>query len=155
MPQIQTRNPVLGRPLVEDLLGALSVVPGAALLVTPFVHLFTAGPATILPTTLPAEFTEAAFVGYVAKALALPLLGPVNIDANNLAAHNEVDFLAGAVVAPGEMILGYWVDEDAGVGVVMYMGEIFDAPIPIAFVGDYISLDVAFPAGYAFNLMPT
>lgn len=154
MPQIQTRNPVLGRPLVDALLDALSVVPGAALLVTPKVHLFTAGPTPILPTSLPADFTQATFAGYAAAALALPLLGSIQIDPNDLAQHNEVDFLAGAVVAPGETILGYWVDEAVAGGLVLYMAEIFETPIPITQVGDYISLDVAFPSRLAYALQP-
>jgi len=154
MPQVQTRNPVMGRPLVEALLDSLSVVPGAAHLVTPKVKLFTAGPSPITPDSLPADFTEATFVGYAPAALTLPLIGSINIDANDLGQHNEVDFLAGAVVAPGETILGYWVDDSVAAPTKMYMGEIFETPIPIAALGDYISLDVVFPSALSFNLTP-
>jgi len=151
--QVQSKNPVYGRPLSAAMLAALNVAPGAALLVTPFVHLFTAGPAVILPTSVPGDFTEATFVGYAATALTLPLLGPIQIDNADLARHNEVDFLAGAVVPPGENILGYWVDEAAAAGAVMYMGEVFETPIPIAVLGDYISLDVAFPIKQNYALL--
>ncbi len=138
---VQSNNIVFGRPLVEALLSALDTVPGAALLVTPFIHLWTAGPATITPLSLPADFTEALFVGYAAQAWNLPLAGPINIDGETLGVHNEENFLAGAVVPPGEMIAGYWIDEAAVAGTVLYMAERFAAPIPIAVAGDYISLD--------------
>jgi len=152
VPQVQSKNPVLSYALVDQLLDALSTRPLAALLVTPFVHLYTAGPTPILPTSVPGDFTEATFTGYAALALTLPLLGSIQIDPNDLAQHNEVDFLAGAVVAPGENILGYWIDEAAVGGVTLYMGEIFETPIPIAALGDYISLDAAFPGAQSFEL---
>jgi len=154
MPQVQTRNPVFGRALVEALLDSLSAVPVAAGLVTPKVKLFTAGPSPITPDSVPADFTEATFAGYAAGALALPLLGSINIDPNHLGQHNEVDFLAGAVVAPGESILGYWIDDSVGAPTKMYMGEIFETPIPIAVAGDYISLDVVFSAELTAELQP-
>lgn len=152
MPQVQSKAPVYARALTDALLDALSARPAAALLVTPFVHLFTNGPPTILPTSVPGDFTEATFVGYAAVALTLPLLGSIQIDPDDLAQHNEVDFIGGAVVPPGEVILGYWIDEAAAAGTVLYMAEIFQAPIPIAVLGNYISLDVAFPAKQSFEL---
>jgi len=139
---VQSHSIVFGRALSEALLGALSARPAAALLVTPFVHLFTAGPAPITPFSLPADFTEAAFVGYANQAWNLPLLGAINLDPNTIGVHNEENFLAGAVVPPGEMILGYWVDEAAAGGVSFYLGELFAAPIPIEVAGDFISLDI-------------
>lgn len=155
MPQLQSKNPVLGRPLVDDMLSALDTVPIAALIVTPKVHLFTAGPAVITPGSLPADFTEATFVGYAVAALTLPLLGPINADAQDRGVHNDVDFIGGAVVPPGQVILGYWVDELVAAGTKLYMGEIFETPIAIALPGDYISLDVLFPAKLVFALQPT
>jgi len=152
MPQVQSKNPVYARALSDALLDALSARPAAALLVTPFVHLFTAGPSPVTPDAVPGDFTEATFTGYAAVALALPLLGSVQIDPEDLAQHNEVDFLAGAVTPPGENILGYWVDEAAAAGTVLYLAEIFETPIPIAALGDYISLDVAFPMKQIFAL---
>jgi len=144
MPFKSSLNPVYGRPLAVNMLGALSVRPAAALLATPFVHLWTAGPTNLLPTALPADFTEATFAGYAAVALPLPLVGPINVDAQHIGDHSPADFLGGAVVFPGQSILGYWVDEAAAGGVVNYMAERFVSPVPIAFVGDFISLDVIF-----------
>jgi len=142
---VQSHNVVVGRPLAAALLSALNVAPGAALLVTPFIHLFTAGPLPITPLSVPADFTEATFVGYAAQAWNLPLLGPINVNEAILALHNEENFLAGAVVPPGEMIAGYWIDEAAAGGLVMYFGEAFTAPVPIAALGDFISLDALAP----------
>jgi hypothetical protein len=143
MPFIQSQVATLGTDLVTAMLGGLSVVPGAAFLVTPKVHLYTAGPSPITPGAAVADFTEAAFVGYAQKTLVLPLLGPINLpNGDGIGVHNEVDFLAGAVVAPGEMIQGYWIDDGA---TAFYYGERFDTPIPIALPGDFISLDVIFP----------
>jgi hypothetical protein len=131
----------IGRPLAAALLAALSARPGAALLVTPTVHLFTAGPAPISPLNLPADFTEATFVGYAAQVITLPLTGVVNLpQGDGLGVLATVNFLAGAVVSPGENILGYWVDD--GATAVLYYAEIFSAPIPIVNVGDFIQIDV-------------
>lgn len=152
MPQMQTKNPVLGSALVDALLSALDTVPAGALLVTPKVKLFTAGPTPILPTSVSADFTEATFTGYAPVALTLPLLGPINADSNDRAAHNEADFLAGAVVAPGEVILGYWIDDSVAAPTTFYLGEIFETPVPITALGDYISLDVLFPSALSFQL---
>lgn len=142
---VQTRNPILSRALLDALLAALSARPAAALLVTPFVHLFTAGPAPITLDSVSADFTAATFTGSAAVALPLPLLGPINVDASDLGAHNEVDFLATAVTPPGQTILGYWIDNAAASPTEIYLAETFETPISIAIPGDYISLDVIFP----------
>lgn len=144
MPFVQSTSPVFARNVADDLLGSLSAIPVAAGLVTPFVHLFTVGPGAITPDFTPADFTEATFAGYAPVALALPLVGPINADANHDGVHNEADFLGGAVVSPGENILGYWIDDNATTPTTQYLAEVFATPIPIAAVGDYISLDVIF-----------
>jgi len=144
MPFVQSTNPVFARNVADAMLDALSARPALALLVTPFVHLFTAGPATITPDFVPGDFTEATFTGYAPIALALPLVGPINADADHDGVHNEADFLGGAVVPPGEVIAGYWIDDNATTPTTQYMAETFVTPIPIATVGDYISLDVIF-----------
>ncbi len=142
MPIVISKNLVTSRPIAAALLAALSARPAAALLVTPFVHLYTAGPSPLTPLAVPGDFTEATFTGYAAVALPLPLLGPINGSNYMLGVHEEVNFLAGAVVAPGENILGYWVDEAAAGGANLYYAETFDVPISITTAGDFISLDV-------------
>lgn len=150
MPQLQSKNPVLGQIVIDVLIEAFSDVPAAAGLVTPFVHLFTAGPPSITKNSAVADFTEATFAGYAAAALDLPLLGAITVNSQVVGAHNDVDFLAGAVVTPGEMIAGYWVDEAATGGGDFYMGEYFENPVPIGQAGDYISLDVVFAVLWEF-----
>ena len=144
MPFVQSQNPVYARNCLDALLAALSARPAGAGLVTPFVHLFTSGPGVLTQDFTPADFTEATFAGYSPAALALPLVGPINADADHSGVHNEVDFLGGSVVPPGENIAGYWIDDNATTPTTQYLAEIFPVPIPIAVVGDYISLDVVF-----------
>jgi len=135
---------------MAEIVDALSVNPGAALLVTPHVKLFTAAANNPSPFSVLADFTEATFAGYATKVLTLPLVGPANMAPLILGGHREVDWLAGAVVAPGELILGYYVTDALGAGTRVYMSELFQAPIPILNPGDEISLDVIF----GFNLNP-
>jgi len=142
----------MARTLANALLAALSARPAAALLVTPFVHLYTAGPSPIGPDNLPADFTEATFVGYAAIALPLPLLGPINPSANQVAVHEEVNFLGGAVVLPGEVILGYWVSDQAGGAGSLYMVEAFETPVPIVSPGDFVSLDDLYAQTLTFTI---
>lgn len=134
-------NPVVRRTLANALLGALSAVPAAALLDTPTVHLYT-NDLDPTPDTVVGDFEEAAFAGYAADALPA-LIGPVRLSDNAQGVHGEVDFLAGAVVAPGEVIQGYYVTDDTGA--TLYMSEKFAEPVPIAEAGDFLSLDVIFP----------
>jgi hypothetical protein len=129
---------------MSEVVDALSARPAAALLVTPFVKLFTSTSANPSPLSVPGDFTEATFVGYAGQAMTLPLLGPANLIPNTIGGHREVDFLAGAVVAPGENILGYYVVDDNAAPTRVYLSELFQAPIPIINPGDTISLDVIF-----------
>jgi len=154
MPFVQSTNPILSRVVADGMLGALSARPALALLVTPFVHLFTAGPAVVTPDSVPADFTEATFAGYAPQSLALPLIGPINADANHDGVHGEVDFLAGAVTPPGETVRGYWIDDNATTPTTQYLFEQFTTAIPIATIGDYISLDVIFALAWQNSLSP-
>lgn len=133
----------LHRTLVAALASVLKTASVPALTVTPTVHLFTAGPTPITPDFTDADFTEATFTGYSPKALTL--LGPVNMGPNNQAMHGEVDFVAGAVEAPGQNILGYWIDNHATTPTAFYMAELFPEPIPIVQLNDFLSLDSIFP----------
>ena len=139
---------------MSEIVDALSARPAAALLVTPFVKLFTAVAANPSPISIVADFTEATFVGYAGKALALPLVGPANAAPNVIMGHNEADWLAGAVVAPGEVILGYYVVDDNAAPTRIYLSELFQAPIPIINPGDEISLDVLFGFNMGAQVAP-
>jgi hypothetical protein len=141
---VRSRQPFIGAQLARDLVSALSARPAGALLVTPFVKLFTAILNAPSPASVPGDFTEATFVGYAGLALTLPLIGPVNLIQYTVGGHNEVDFIAGAVVAPGQNILGYYVVDDNAAPTRVYLSELFLNPIPIVNLGDTISLDVIF-----------
>jgi hypothetical protein len=141
---VTSKQPWFTRALANALVGTLSAVPGAALLVTPFVKLFTAASANPSPNSVPTDFTEATFAGYAGLALTLPLVGPINLLPQTVGSHNEVDFIAGAVVAPGETILGYYVVDNNAAPTKVYLSELFQSPIPIVNPGDSISLDVIF-----------
>lgn len=139
MPFVTSQRPIESVGLAQAILAALSTRPSAALLTTPTVHLFTALASPISPNTTVANFTEATFSGYAAVTQGT-LLGPINLPGfDGYGVHAEADFLATAVVAPGQNILGYWVDNGAS---TFYYGETFPNPIPISNPGDYISLDV-------------
>jgi hypothetical protein len=139
MPYVQSRLPTIGRTLADALLAALMARPGAALLTTPTAHLYTAGPQ-LGPDVVPGDFTEATFAGY-ADITITAMLGPINSGEDVVALHVQVDFVGGAVVPPGETIMGYWIDNGS---TTLYLAEEFQTPIPIAQVGDFLSIDVQF-----------
>ena len=125
---VQTQELTLAQALVDALLAALSTRPAAALLTTPTVHLYTAVTSPISPTSAVADFTEATFPGYAAVVMG-SLLGPVNLpNGDGRGLHVECDYLAGAVVYPGETIIGYWIDDGA---TTFYGGETFQTPVNI------------------------
>lgn len=150
MPFVKTLTLVIKPDLADALLDTLSAVPGAELLDAPEAILFT-NTVQFTPETELADLTLATFVGYAPDALGA-LLGPVQLPNGARGLHAEVDFIAGAVVAPGETIWGYAITN--GAGTILYGGESFADGIPIANPGDFISLDVIFgmptewPSGY-------
>lgn len=149
---LDSRNPILSTGLSEALADALSARPAAALLVTPFVHLWVAGPATPDQNSLPADFTEATFGGYAATALALPLLGPGNLDQNIIGGIMDVTFLADGTAPLPESILGYWVDNAAAGSTVMYQLETFESPVNFTTAGDFLTLQIRIPVQQVFSL---
>lgn len=148
----RSQQPVIKTTLADGLLGALEVAPLTPLLVTPQCHLFV---NDFSPNSLSvvADFTEATFAGYAASALGASN-GPVQLDANNRAVYWEADFLAGAIVPPGESAYGYYVTNLAGT--VLYWAERFspaDGPAVFAASGDFLSIDLVFPE-QLFRLTP-
>jgi len=127
--------------VVEDLLGALSAAPGAALLTTPKAHLYI-NDKTPTPADVPGDYTEATFTGYAADALGT-LLGPVNLLTNVVGMHCEVDFLAGVVTPPGELCIGVYLTDTTGA--IYYGGWRFPDPVNFAQAGDALSLDIVLP----------
>jgi hypothetical protein len=149
VPFLQTRSLVLGQLLVSKWLAALAARPADALLTTGTqVQLFTALSHPISPQSTDADFTEATFVGYTAQALD-GLTGPINLPSGLAQGlHQEVNFLAGSVVAPGQTAIGYWISG----GGDFYAAELFDVPVTFVSSGDFLALDVIFPMGNPANV---
>lgn len=143
MPFVVTQEMTWANAVLDSMLEALTTRPAGALLTTPTVHLFTAGPQPISGTSVPGDFTEATFSGYAAVTLS-GFLGPINLPSNDgRGVHQEADFLAGAGAGPpGQSILGYWLDNGS---TTFYGGETFQTPVQIVNPGDFLSLDVVFP----------
>jgi hypothetical protein len=138
----QTNSLQMAVALAEALLATLLTRPANPLLTTPTVHLYTAATNPPSPQSAVADFTEATFAGYAAVVLA-SLVGPVLLPSSEgygLIGH--ADFIGGAVVSPGQVIIGYWIDDGTA---TFYAGEAFQNPIPISVPGDFISLDAVFP----------
>lgn len=140
----QSTTTYWGQALVDALLNALSVVPGAALLTAPEAHLVFQATTPLDQDYDPANLAtdECSFDGYAAAALpALSALG--NYPPISRGKHAEVDFVAGAAIAePGQTAIGYVVTN--GAGTALYLAETFVAPVPFGSPGDFLSLDVIF-----------
>lgn len=136
----KTQKATYGRGLTRALLGSLTAIPGAILLLTPKVLLWTDGP-TITPDFDPAAYTEATFHGYVAATVTLS--GPVNIGGTDLAMIASVDFTATSGGTIADTCNGYaLVDTSKAIG---YMIERFPNPISFGVVGDFLQIDLIVP----------
>lgn len=149
MPFVRSALITYTEALVAALLAAFSARPSAALLQTATCHLYTASSAPISPQSTVSQFTEASFAGY-APVVMSPLIGPINLPSGEgMGVHVEADFLCTSTATPGYNIIGYWVDNGA---TVLYAAESFASPIPIVFLGDFVSLDVIFGVDNPVNV---
>jgi hypothetical protein len=124
------------------MLAALMTRPAGALLSTPTVHLYTSATSPPSPTSTVADFTEATFAGYAASVIAA-LVGPVNLpNAAGQGVLQTVNFVGGAIVSPGQTVIGYWIDDGA---TAYYLGEAFPNPVLFVNPGDFLDLAVIFP----------
>ena len=138
-------KPWLTRALADALFNALSARPAGALILTPFLKLFTAVTANPSPSSVPTDFTEATFTGYAGVAITLPLTGPMNVTGTVVGGGGEGNFIAGSgITPPGQSILGYYLVDDNAAPTKVYLSELFTAPIAIVNPGDFISLDIIF-----------
>jgi hypothetical protein len=128
------------KALLDALLTALTARPAAALLTTPTVVLYTAGP---LPTMNQAfgNYTLATFSGYAAQAVTLS--GVVNISLGTQALLGTALFVSTAAspFVPNT-ILGYLLTDGV---TALYGGEQFQTPVNIASAGDFVHLDLVLP----------
>lgn len=142
----ESKNPRTLGTLVLRYLAALKARPAAELVTTPTVHLYTAGPSPIPFDPTAADFTEATFSGYAAVALTLSTPNILLPSQDGMGKFGNVSFVADAAITPpGETIIGYFVDDGAG---MMYLAEEFDSPVQIANFGDFLDLQVVFPTAF-------
>lgn len=139
MPSLSSQSPVMGQALMDAILNALDTNPAAALLVTPKLRLYTAGPTPITRDSVVADFTEAGFDGYaeVAVVLSNPVTLPSGDGRGSLASGN---FIMDGSADP-QTVLGYYIVSDTNDFV---LGEAFETPVPMSAPGDFIALDVFF-----------
>lgn len=136
----KTKKANYSRGLVDALLGALSVVPGAALLATPKLVLWVDGPA-ITPDWDPAAYAAPTFHGYAPAAVTLS--GVVNIGGTDLAVVATKDFIATAGGTIDDSCNGYaLVDTTLA---IPYLIERFDTPIAFGAIGDFLEIDLIIP----------
>jgi hypothetical protein len=150
----QTTAPVINRDLIDSMLAALTGRPPAALIDACLVGLFTAGPGVLDPTNVVADFTPATFVGYSTVDLytVIQTNPPINTpDGRARALIGNAMFVGGAIVPPGEVILGYFVTWSTNTKMVM--AEIFTDPVAFALNGDFLSLDLVIPASELITIV--
>lgn len=135
----RTKKMTMSKTLTEGLLGALTAIPGAALMVTPTVILYTAGgPPT--PDTTVASLTVADFPGYGAATITFS--GPVVVGGTDFGRLAGANFICTGTPIPGGSLLGYAVTDGAS---AIYGSEAFPAPMVIGQDGDFLSLDIIMP----------
>ena len=136
-----TTSPVLNRGNAENLLSGMLANYDDPV----HVHLFVSGPGTITPDTVPADFTEASFVGYAVKNIAAvdwvqALLSP---NGNAVCGQAILSWVGGAIVAPGQTVHGYYVTNTANTGLLF--SEQFTDPVFFVAPGNFLNLTVQQP----------
>jgi hypothetical protein len=134
-----SKGPIWQAVVLDDMLKALTTLPTGALLATPKVELFTAGPQ-FTGRDLWTNYTRCTFAGYA--AVAAVVTAPGNLKNSDQAVIVNAHFEAAGVLATSETAVGYMLS-DATANV--YLGEFFDTPIPFAVAGDFLDLDVVLP----------
>lgn len=141
-------NPLWSQAFIDTILLAFSSDPGSALITTPTIRLFTAGPAPISAHSVCGDFTEAIFDGYAAVDWDFTLGQIVNLPSGQGRGFcpNSAVYVAGGAIGAGETILGYWITDAAKS--ILYAAEYFPAPIPLASPGDFIDLSILGPLSF-------
>lgn len=141
---MQTQTLTYSRAFMDALLGAMTVVPGAALLAAFKVRLLKVGVGVITPDTVIGDLTayEADYSGYVAATPTLA--GPVRLSNSDEGLIVSVPFIAG-VASPfvPNTIAGYFLS----VGAVFVAGELFApaGPVPLGYPGSFLDLNLCVP----------
>jgi hypothetical protein len=137
MPFVVNPTVVLMEGVVDGILGALTVVPGAALILTPTVRLYDLPRLPNPVTDTPADYHEATFHGYAAAALTLG--APVNAGSSGRLVQADVNFILTAPAGGGATIYGAYLTN--GAGDTLYAVMPFAEPAILAVAGDQLSLD--------------
>lgn len=140
---------VFHRDVITDLLGTMITAPLIAeifdgALFKLFTNAFNPNPDMI--TT---DFIIATFVGYANDTATWEPLG--NTDTGRYATA-QLSYTGGAVVAPGEVIEGYYVTD--GASTVVLCAERFVTPVPIAVPGDQLLLDFVVEIPFNWPVTP-
>jgi hypothetical protein len=135
----RTQKWTWARGLTDAFLNALSARPAAALLTTPSLILFTAGPP-VTPDEVVADYTPCTFHGYAAQTVTL--VAPVRLSGNDEGAIGSATFLATAGGVINDQVLGYLLTDGV---TAFYGGEFFTLPVSIAAPGQFIEIDLILP----------
>lgn len=133
-----TKNPTIYFNFLENWLIALTTRPAQALLTTPTLELYKAGPTTPDAFAAYTDFTPCDFTGYA--PLAGAPAGPVNDPSGKGEAfYLDKVFIAGSPFISGaQNALGYLLSDGAG---ALYMWEAFPVPVPFTASGDFLDLN--------------
>lgn len=143
----KTQKATYSRALIDALLAALSTVPGAALLATPKVLLWTDGP-TITPDWDPADYTEATFSGYAAATVTLSVAS-VNIGGTDQARVATVTFVAATGGPIADTCNGYALVDTTKA--IPYMIERFPTGFAFGAIGDFLQIDLIVPLPMVYS----
>lgn len=131
----------IARTVGTAVLNCLATRPAGALLTTPNLVLYTAGPTPGPDTTDLTLFTIANFHGYAAVVVVLTAVG--NLGLNDLAVRALGTFtMTSGSPANTENIAGWLLTDGVS---AYYAGGAFADPIPFSNVGDFLDLEVILP----------
>jgi hypothetical protein len=128
------------KSILDGMLGALSTVPAAVLMLTPKIELYNSNTIP-KPTSVHGDFTLTTFSGYAAKAVTLT--PPGNLTNLDQCVTSTASFTA-TTGTPfvSDVVTGYMVTDGTA---TVYAAELFASPVPIAQPGDFLDLDLILP----------
>jgi hypothetical protein len=137
-----SKKPWFRQAIADNLLNALSTVPGGPILATPTLRLVKQS-ISLSPTTPIANLVaqESGFTGYV-KAPLGGLGVPLNVLPYTRGLVNTHTFAVSPAPTVTETVWGYFVD--SGNGADWALAEMFPSGFPMANGGDFLELTVVF-----------
>lgn len=144
MPVYITKQITWSAAAVQAMLLANKTLPGAALIAPGYMGLFK-NDFTPTPLSVAGDLTPADFSGY---SLSLTVVQPPhNLTPQRAACQMQQSFIA-TTASPfvPNTCYGYYIADVTGA--ILYASERFDVPIPIASVGDFISVNALLALPY-------